>query len=86
MPAIISSTKLRNEYNDVSTMCHEQTEPIFVTRNGMGDTAIMSIEAYELLVRRARLVDALERGHADVVAGRTTPAHSAIDELRGEFS
>lgn len=86
MPAIISSTKLRNEYNEVSTMCHERTEPVFITRNGMGDTAIMSIETYELLSRRAQLVDALEKGYDDVLAGRIQPAHEAIDDLRAEFS
>ena len=86
MPSIISSTKLRNEYNEVSRACHEQMAPIFVTRNGDGDLAVMSIEAYEALARRARLVQELERGHADVEAGRTMPATEAIRRLREEFS
>ena len=86
MPSIISSTKLRNEYNEVSRACHEQMAPIFVTRNGDGDLAVMSIEAYEALARRARLVQELERGHADVEAGRTMPAAEAIRRLREEFS
>ena len=85
MPSIISSTKLRNEYNEVSRACHEQMAPIFVTRNGDGDLAVMSIEAYEALARRARLVQELERGHADVEAGRTMPATEAIRRLREEF-
>ena len=85
MPSIISSTKLRNEYNEVSRACHEQMAPIFVTRNGDGDLAVMSIEAYEALARRAQLVRELERGHADVEAGRTMPAAEAIRKLREEF-
>lgn len=85
MPSIISSTKLRNEYNEVSQTCHEQMAPIFVTRNGDGDLAVMSIEAYEALARRAQLVQELERGHADVEAGRTMPAAEAIRRLREEF-
>ena len=55
MPSIISSTKLRNEYNEVSQTCHEQMAPIFVTRNGDGDLAVMSIEAYEALARRSSM-------------------------------
>lgn len=56
MPSIISSTKLRNEYNEVSRTCHEQMSPVFVTRNGDGGLAVMSIGAYEALARRAQLV------------------------------
>ncbi len=86
MPAIVSSTRLRNEYNEISQMCHEQMEPVYVTRNGNGDLAVMSIEAYEVLARRGQLVRELERGHADVEAGRTMPAAEALRKLREEFS
>lgn len=85
MPSIISSTKLRNEYNEVSQTRHGQMAPVFVTRNGDGDLAVMSIEAYEALARRAQLVQELERGHADVEAGRTMPAAETIRRLREEF-
>lgn len=85
MPTIISSTKLRNEYNEVSRSCHERREPVFVTKNGEGDLAVMSIEAYEALARRSELVSALDRGRSDVEAGRTIPAHEAIARLRSEF-
>lgn len=85
MPSIISSTKLRNEHNEVSQTCHEQMAPSFVARNGYGDLAAMSIGAYEALARCAQLVQELERGHADVEAGRTMPAAEAIRRLREEF-
>lgn len=85
MPSIISNTKLRNEYNEVSQTCHGQMTLIFVTRNGDGDLAAMSIGAYEALARRAQLVQELERGHADVEAGRTMPTAEAIRRLREEF-
>ena len=86
MPVIISSTKLRNEYNEVSRQCHDQLEPVFVTRNGNGDLAVMSIEAYEVLARRSELAGALAAGHADVEAGRTMPARDAAAGLREEFA
>lgn len=85
MPSIISSTKLRNEYNEVSRSCHEQMEPVYVTKNGEGDLAVMSIEAYESLARRAELVAALARGRADAEAGRTMPASEVLARLRAEF-
>lgn len=86
MPTIISSTKLRNEYNEISRSCHEQMEPVYVTKNGEGDLAVMSIEAYEALARRSELVSALSRGRSDAEAGRTMPASEAIARLRAEFA
>ena len=34
MPNIKSSTDLRNNYNEISTFCHESREPVFITKNG----------------------------------------------------
>ena len=41
------STLLRNDYSKVSNMVRESAEPVYITRNGEGDTVIMSIEAFE---------------------------------------
>ena len=49
MPNIKSSTDLRNNYNEISTFCHENREPVYITKNGQGDLAVMSIETYEML-------------------------------------
>lgn len=88
MPTIISSTKLRNEYNAVSEECHATGQPVFVTRNGNGDLAIMSIDAYERLVSDAAsdLASLLAEGRADAEAGRTRPAVDLIADLRERFS
>ena len=45
MPTIKSSADLRNNYNEISTFCHNYPEPVFITKNGKGDLAVMSIEA-----------------------------------------
>ena len=34
MPAIKSSADLRNNYNEISTFCHNYPEPVFITKNG----------------------------------------------------
>jgi prevent-host-death family protein len=49
MPTIRPSADLRNKYNEISEFCHEYSEPVFITKNGTGDLAVMSIETYELL-------------------------------------
>ena len=86
MPKIISSTSLRNEYNDVSTWCRESAEPAFVTRNGAGDLAVMSIDAYDAMAARASLYDKLVEGRADVRCGRVRDAREAIGDLRARLS
>ena len=56
------STALRNEYNDISKICKEKMEPVFLTKNGEGNLVVMSIEAYtnreEMLDLREKLLDA----------------------------
>ena len=36
MPTIKSSADLRNNYNEISTFCHNYPEPVFITKNGKG--------------------------------------------------
>lgn len=55
MPIIKSSTNLTNGCNRISELSHESHEPVFITKNGRGDLAVMSIETYELLVADGKL-------------------------------
>lgn len=82
MPSIRSSADLRNQYNEISTFCHEYDEPVFITKNGKGDLAVMSIEAYEKLMGRFELYGLLQEGLEDVTEGRTRPLSGAIGALR----
>ena len=82
MPHIRSSADLRNNYNEISTFCHDYAEPVFITKNGKGDLAVMSIEAYEKLTARFELCGAIQDGLADVKAGRTKPLNEAMAEIR----
>ncbi|WP_293694548.1 type II toxin-antitoxin system prevent-host-death family antitoxin [uncultured Phascolarctobacterium sp.] len=71
MPKITSSADLRNNYNEISNFCHQYKEPVFITKNGKGDLAVMSIDAYEELTARFELYSSLKAGLDDVAAGRT---------------
>lgn len=82
MPAIKSSAELRNDYNGISNFCHQYAEPVFITKNGKGDLAVMSIEAYEQLVGRFELYGLIKEGLDDVQAGTTQPLSEALKELR----
>lgn len=82
MPNIRSSADLRNHYNDISKFCHEYDEPVFITKNGKGDLAVLSMEAYEQMVGRFELYGLLQEGLEDVVQGRVSPAKEALGKLR----
>ena len=82
MPNIRSSADLRNSYNEISTFCHEYAEPVFITKNGKGDLAVMSIEAYEQLAGRCELCGFLQEGLDDLTAGNTRPFSEAMAEIK----
>jgi PHD/YefM family antitoxin component YafN of YafNO toxin-antitoxin module len=91
MPTIKSSTDLRNGYNAISTFCHESREPVFITKNGQGDLAIMSIDVYEELTRkraksiedsRQELYQLLAEGRKAVEEGRTRPLDEVVADMR----
>ena len=82
MPTIRSSADLRNSYNDISTICHEYGEPVFITKNGKGDLAVMSIEAYEQLLGQFELYSRLREGLDEVERGQTRPFEAAMADIR----
>ena len=82
MPTIRSSADLRNSYNEISTFCHNYPEPVFITKNGKGDLAVMSIEAYENLVGKFELYGLIQEGLTDIAEGKTRPFSEAMSDIR----
>ena len=78
MPAIRSSADLRNHYNEISTFCHNYPEPVFITKNGKGDLAVMSIEAY------FELYSQIKEGMDDIASGNTRPFSEAMADIRSK--
>ncbi len=54
MPDIRPISDLRSRFAEISKLAHENGEPIFLTKNGYGDLVVLSVEAYEVLVRQAK--------------------------------
>ena len=86
MPLIKSSTDLRNSYNDISSFCHESREPVFITKNGRGDLAVMSMEAYEMLNGKLELYRLLDEGRAAVKAGKKRPMQKVMQDIKRELT
>ena len=86
MPTIKSSADLRNNYNEISTFCHKYPEPVFITKNGKGDLAVMSIEAYEELTSHFELYNQIKEGMDDIASGNTRSFSEAITNIRSRRS
>ena len=78
MPIIRPSSDLRNNYNEISTICHRTKSPVYITKNGTGDLAIMSIE---LLTEKYMLYKELERGINSLENGEVYSTEEVYNEL-----
>ena len=81
MPVIRPSSDLRNKYNEISTICHQTQSPVYITKNGAGDLAIMSIELYEYLTDKFKLYKELEKGINSIERGDSFSSDEVYDEL-----
>jgi PHD/YefM family antitoxin component YafN of YafNO toxin-antitoxin module len=57
-------------------------EPIYITKNGKGDLAVLSIEAYERLIGKYELRKLLLEGLKDEEEGRMIEFEEAFRKLR----
>jgi prevent-host-death family protein len=56
--------------------------PLVLTINGRAEVVVQDAEAYQDLLDRVETIEALQRGFADVKAGRTKPAREVFERLR----
>lgn len=82
MPTIRPSSDLRNKYNEISSFCHENSEPVYITKNGKGDLAVLSIETYERLVGKFELKKLLNEGIEDIKNNRVLSVEDAFKRIR----
>jgi len=85
MPTIRPSADLRNKYNEISELCHEYSEPVFITKNGTGDLAVMSIETYEFLAGKLELYTLINKGLDQVKEGHVKPMKGTIKSIREKY-
>ena len=85
MPNIRPSSEIRNNYNEISEFCHKFNEPVYITKNGHGDLAVLSIEAYEKLVGKFELYKLLDVGLSDIENGKTKSAKEVFAKLKASI-
>lgn len=82
MQNIRPSAELRNKYNEISTLCKETREPVYITVNGRGDTVILSIEQFNQMQAELELLKMLSEAEDDVRNGRVAPVEDTFNDIR----
>ena len=85
MPEIRPSSDLRNKYNEISQFCHKYKEPVYITKNGQGDLAVMSIETYERLVGKYELYKLLDEGIEAKKTQKVRPFDQALNDIQKDL-
>ncbi len=84
MPHIIPIKDLKNT-SEISELCHRETEPIYVTKNGYGDMVVMSMEMYESFLRRMAAYHDIEISEKQVEQGQVKDARLALAEMKVKY-
>ena len=69
MPTIRPISDLRNNSNEISEFCRTSREPVFITKNGVGDMVVLSIELYERQQAQIELYAKLAEAEAEIANG-----------------
>lgn len=82
MENIRPSAELRNKYNEISTLCKETREPVYITVNGRGDTVILSLEQFNQMQAELELLRMLSESEHDVANDNVAPIKNTFDDIR----
>ena len=81
MPHIRPISDLRNT-NEISELCHKNTDPVFITKNGYGDLVVMSMENYERQLAMMELYKKLGEAEVSLANGDLLDGDDVFRELR----
>ncbi len=78
MMNIKPSAAIRKNYNEISQLCKQSGEPVYLTKNGEGDLVVMDIEAF---VRRESMLRLREKLIAAEEARLSGKKGYSVDEV-----
>ncbi|WP_404451043.1 type II toxin-antitoxin system Phd/YefM family antitoxin [Virgibacillus necropolis] len=85
MPEIRPIKDLRNT-TEISELCHESQEPVYITKNGYGDLVVMSMETYEKKLALADIYKKLAEAEAQLSdEGSLLDGEEVFKNLRNKY-
>ena len=84
MARIIPVRDLRDT-TKIFNMCRESSEPIYVTKNGYGEMVVMSLDAYEQAIAKAKMYDQIMEGKKQASEGKVIDGDTALNEIGEKY-
>ncbi len=85
MPKIIPIRDLKNT-SEISQMCKEAAEPIYITKNGYGDMVIMSVEMYEKKLSMLDVYNKLTEAETQIAERKVLDGERSLQSIREKYN
>lgn len=76
------SADIRNHYPEISRICKETGQPVYITVNGKGDTAIIDIAVLDELFAKVNLYEKLSLGSLDIAQGKAKTNEQVLSKFK----
>lgn len=76
------SAAIRKNYNQISDLCRQTGEPVFLTKNGKGDLVVMDVESFARRESLLKLKEKLLQSELDIQKGRTYSVEETVAAMR----
>ncbi|WP_068675165.1 type II toxin-antitoxin system Phd/YefM family antitoxin [Oceanobacillus sp. Castelsardo] len=75
------SAAIRNNYNEISNICKESVEPVYLTKNGEGDLVVMDMKSFERREKMLQLREKLVKVEENRLSGMKGFSLDEVDQL-----
>ena len=82
MMNIKPSAAIRKNYNEISALCKNTKEPVYLTKNGEGDLVVMDLETFARRESMLKLREALLQSEADIQSGRVHTVQETVAAMK----
>lgn len=82
MMNIKPSVAIRKNYNQISDLCRQTGEPVYLTKNGEGDLVVMDVESFARRESLLKLKEKLLQSELDIQRGRTYSVEETVAAMR----
>ncbi len=74
------SAAIRQNYNEIASLCQQTGEPVYLTKNGEGELVVMDIEAFTRREKMLQLREKLLGIERDRLAGARYYSSDELDQ------
>lgn len=82
MMNIKPSAAIRKNYNQISELCRQTGEPVYLTKNGKGDLVVMDVESFARRESLIKLKEKLMQSELDIQKERTYSVEETVAAMR----